>query len=82
MGGINSRPDIDWLKAAILERKMAKKLEWADISAKTKISPDKLRKMVTNKHSEEWDPEAKRALCRALGVKVKLVVSADGVELR
>lgn len=77
-----SRPDIDWLKAAILERKMAKKLEWADIAAKANVSPDAFRKIVTTKHTEDWNPDIRRAVCKALGIKVKLVISAEGVELK
>ena len=73
---------IDWIKAAVLYLKSERKLEWADIAAKMKISPDKLRKMVINKHSEEWEPEIKRALCKALGISVRMVIQAEGVELR
>jgi len=74
--------DIDWLKAAVLERKLAKKLDWPDVAAKAKIPPDKLRKTVTNKHSDDWDRDLRTALCRALGISTKMVIQAKGVELR
>ena len=73
---------IDWIKAAVLYLKSEKKLEWADMAAKIKVQPDKLRKMVTGKHSDEWDREIKRALCKGLGISVKMVIQAEGVELR
>ena len=73
---------IDWIKAAVLYVKAEQKLEWADMAAKIKVQPDKLRKMVTGKHSDEWDREIKRALCKALGISVKMVIKAEGVELR
>lgn len=73
---------IDWIKAAVLYVKSERKLEWVDIAAKIKVQPDKLRKMVIGKHSDDWDREIKRALCKALGISVKMVIQAKGVELR
>ena len=74
---LDAPPRIDWVKAAILERKMAKKLEWADIAVKAKVSPDVLRKMVSGRHTDDWNPEVRRAVCRALGISVKTVLSAS-----
>ena len=81
MSSINSRPQIDWLKAAVLERKMAKKMEWSEIAAKAHVTPDALRKIVTTKHSDDWNPDIRRSVCRTLGISTKMVITAD-VELR
>ena len=75
---------VDWVKAGILERKLALKLEWADIAAKAHCNPDHLRALVSKKHTDDWNPEIRRAVCRALGLSIKTtlsVVTDSGVEL-
>lgn len=66
---------IDWIKAAILERKLAKKLEWADIAAKAHCDSDYLRALMSRKPTDDWNPEIRRAVCRALGISVKTILT-------
>lgn len=73
---------IDWTKAAILERKMALGKEWADIADGTDMTGDVLRKMVSKKHTKEWPLYRLQAVCKALGLKYKGYIIADGPEDR
>ena len=66
---------IDWIKAAILVRKMDLKLEWADIAYKAKCNPDTLRKLVSQKHTDNWPADIRRNVCRALGISIRMVLS-------
>ena len=74
-------PPIDVLKACILERKMVMHMSWDDIAAKTNTSGAAIRKMVCSKHTEEWDPNIRRKICRELGLTLETTVkvkSEDG----
>lgn len=78
-------PQIDWLLAAILERKMHYHYEWSDIAAKAHVNPDVLRKYASQKHTSDWNSEMRRSVCRALGISQRMVISAGDkweVELR
>ena len=71
-------PEVDELKALILERKLAYKLSWEDIATKAKvISPTVLRKLVSTKRTEEWSPAYRTAVCRALGISQKSVFQVE-----
>lgn len=67
--------EIDWLLAAILERKKALKLEWNDIAAKAGgITGDSLRQLSAKKPPEEWPKNVRDRVCKVLGIDVELVV--------
>lgn len=71
-------PEVDELKALILERKLAYKLSWEDIATKAKvISPTVLRKLVSTKRTEEWSPAYRTAVCRALGISQKNIFQVE-----
>lgn len=68
-------PPIDWLLAAILERKHALKVNWQDVAHAAGISYDAMRWYVSQLPPEEWSKEVREKVCAFLGIEVKLVVS-------
>lgn len=77
----DKQPQIDWLLAAILERKLKEKKDYSYLASKAHCTPDALRRMVSTKHTDDWNPEIRRSVCRALGISQKTMISAE-VELR
>lgn len=67
-------PPVDWLMAAILERKKVMKLEWKDIADEVGMSPEALRKMVMTKAPAEWTKETRDKILKVLGLRAKLVI--------
>lgn len=70
-------PPVDWMLAAILERKQIMGLNWSDLADVAHISPETMRSLATKKKPEEWPTEVRRAVMRKLGLSAKLVIS-DG----
>ena len=78
-------PPIDWLKAAILERKQVMGLTMADLAEAAHMSPDSFRHLLTDKSRTvlDWKPETRRAVCRRLEINITTTLSAiDGGELK
>ena len=66
---------IDWLLAAVLERKKALRLDYSDIAEMVGgISGDALRQLVARKAPEEWPKRIRDGVCKALGIEVKTIV--------
>ena len=76
-----AQPPIDILKAYILERKNAYGYTWQDIADKAHYLPDTVRKNVSDKHSDEWSIGFKKAICEALGLKVKVEITLSNGEV-
>lgn len=64
-------PPVDLIKAVILERKMEMKLEYTDIAKSVNVAPEYLRKLMTTKRTEDWNPDIRNAVCRRLGINIK-----------
>ena len=77
-------PPVDILKAVILERKMVMKLNWDDIASVTNMNTDAFRHMAISKHTDDWNPSVRRAVCRFLGLNMQTTVSVmtDDGEVR
>lgn len=73
--------EIDWVKAAIYERKNALNLNWADIEHKAHVGSTYLRKLMSTKHTKNWDAEVRKAVCDVLGIKIKTVMEIVGNEV-
>lgn len=73
-------PPMDILKALILERKTAFGYTWGDVADKANYSSDTIRWYIANKNSATWSMDFKRAICLALGMKVKTVVRLESGE--
>ncbi|MBR0161916.1 MAG: hypothetical protein IJQ02_11635 [Oscillospiraceae bacterium] len=67
-------PPVDWLKAAILERKDSLELTWGDLADVAGITNDSMRRLASLKPPEEWPPDVRRAVLRRLGIHAKLVI--------
>lgn len=71
-------PPIDWLMAAILERKKVMGLEWNDLADMVGgISGDYLRKLVSSKPPMKWPDDVRNKVCRKLGINIRMVVEDD-----
>lgn len=68
-------PPIDWMKAAMLERKQTLSITSDELAAAANVSPAYLRKLMTKKHTDDWKPDIRRAVCRELGIGVKTTLS-------
>lgn len=77
----DKQPEIDWLLAAILERKMKTGMDWNVLAEKAHCTPAALRKMASSRHTDDWKPEIRRSVCRSLGISTKTLITAE-VELR
>ena len=73
-------PPINWLTAAILERKQTMKLTWEDLANVAHISPDRMRQLISKKPPEQWPADIRNAVCRCLQINVKLTIT-DGHEI-
>ena len=71
-------PPIDWLLAAILERKHTLKLDWRDIAFSCGVSYNSMRLLVSRKPPEEWPKDVRDKVCDYLGINVRRTVM--GVE--
>ena len=67
-------PPIDKLKAAVLERKLVMHLNYQDLADVANVSAVYIRKMMTEKHSDDWNPHVREAICQYLGLNVKVVL--------
>lgn len=67
-------PPVDKLKAVILERKLVMKLTYDDMANVAGVSPEYMRKMITVRHTDDWNPDARRKLCRFMGLNIRFVL--------
>lgn len=67
-------PPVDKLKAVVLERKLIMHLTYEDLAKVANIHPSYVRTMLTKKHTDDWNPEARKAICRYLGINVKTTI--------
>lgn len=71
-------PPIDWLMAAILERKKVMGLEWGDIANMVGgISAEYLRKLASSKPPMKWPDDIRNKVCRKLGINIRMVVEDE-----
>lgn len=67
-------PPVDKLKAVVLERKLAMHLSSKDLADVANVSAVYIRKMLSGQHSNDWNPDVRNAICKYLGLNVKVVV--------
>ena len=70
-------PPINWLKAAILERKDVLNLTWEDIAKGAKIPVHSMRRYATQVQPQEWPEDIRRNVLRMLGIQARLVIEED-----
>ena len=59
---------IDWVKGVILERKKALGLTWADIANEVGMSPEVLRKLISERPTVRWQSYTLKKVCQALRI--------------
>lgn len=69
------KPPVDLLKAVILERKLVYGLTYEDLAESAKINATYLRKLMSKTNTDEWSPDVRRAVCRALGINIQTTLS-------
>ena len=67
-------PKIDRLRACILDRKMSMRKTWHDLAEAANVSEGYLRRIVPTTPSDQWNPQIREALCRYLGIRIKVEV--------
>ena len=67
-------PPVDKLRAVLLERKLSMKKNWSDLAAAANVSEAYLRRLVLKTPSDQWNPQIREALCRYLGIRIKVEV--------
>lgn len=72
-------PPINWLAAAILERKKVMKLDWGQIAEIVGTSPAVMRKLASSKDPQDWPRYTLQKVCKTLGITYKAYV-ADSPE--
>ena len=68
-------PQIDWLWAAILERKMRYKMNNKELAEEIGVSYETMCKTIV-KPTREWSPDVLEAVCKRFGIK--LVPNVNG----
>ena len=68
-------PPIDWLWAAMLERKMVYHYDLKDMAKITGVSYETMRRYI-RVSPWEWGKKAREQMCRGLGIK--LIETIDG----
>ena len=72
-------PPIDWIHAAILERRIAYGYDLHKMAAIAGVSYEYIRKFY-NKRTSDWPQDALRNVCDAFGIKVIPVVDGSSPE--
>lgn len=64
-------PPVDWLKAAILERRVSMSVPNEVLCKAAMISEPYLRKLLTQKHTRDWPYDIKECICKELGITIR-----------
>lgn len=68
-------PPVDWMLAAVLERKHVLKLDWSDLAAAAGIPNESMRKLASTKVPADWPLDVRKAVFRRLGITVRMTIS-------
>ena len=69
---LDPQPRIDWCVAVLLYRKLELGFNWSDIADRAGMNGDTLRKLVSDKPSEEWPVYVLRKVLRAVGLDYRI----------
>lgn len=72
-------PPIDWLWAAILERKMVRGIDLKHLASIAEVSYDYMRRLIV-RPTAEWPSGALGKVCREFGIKLTPVVMGSTPE--
>lgn len=77
---LDEEPPIDLILAVILERKLKKHKTYSELAKGANITPQYLRKLAAEKHTNDWPPDIRNSVCRQLRIGVKSTLSMLEVE--
>lgn len=70
-----SFPEINWLRAAIIDRKNSLHLSWDEIGEAVGTTGDSLKHLMYNKPNPwDWSSYTRSKVCRVLGIEVRQFV--------
>ena len=72
-----NEPKIDWPIAALLQRKLVLGFHWQDVADRAGMSSDTLRKMVSDKRSEEWPVYILKKVLKAVGLDYRIYLGMN-----
>ena len=72
-----NEPKIDWPIAALLQRKLILGLNWQHIADSAGMNCDTLRKMVSDKRSDEWPVYILRKVMKAVGLDYRIYLGMN-----
>lgn len=68
-------PEINWLRAAIIDRKNSLNYTWDDLGDAVGMSGDNLKHLMHNNPDPwEWKRTLRERVCRVLGIEIKQFV--------
>ena len=73
-----SGPPIDWLRAAVLERKAVKCLDLKQMAQIACISYERMRHLILQS-PWDWPREIRERVCKSLGIN--LTITPDGLKI-
>ena len=73
-----SEPPIDWLRAAVLERKAVKSLDLKTMAKIACVSYERMRHLIL-KSPWDWPRDIRESICANLGIDIS--VTPDGVRI-
>ena len=68
-------PEINWLRAAIIDRKSTLNFTWDELGEAVGMSGDALKHLMRNRPDPwEWKRSLRDKVCRVLGIEIKQFV--------
>ena len=71
-------PPIDWLRAAVLERKAVKRLDLKTMAKMSCVSYERMRNLILQS-PWDWPREIRERVCKSLGIN--LTITPDGLKI-
>lgn len=68
-------PEINWLRAAILDRKASLHFTWDELGEAVGTTGDNLKHLMRNKPNPwDWSDKTRSTICRVLGIEIRRYV--------
>ena len=68
-------PEINWLRAAIIDRKNSLNFTWDELGDAVGMSGDNLKHLMRNRPDPwEWNKTTREKVCRVLGIEIRQFV--------
>lgn len=70
-------PEINMLRAVILDRKLTMGLSYEDLAEGCGTSGIYIRKLMATKDPDHWNPDIRAAVCKRVGLDVETTVRVE-----